>query len=68
MCYCCPALIPSLLSNCAFFAPIMPHTLRVSTLKDVTINWIPCVTFSFITWQGEDLKRVQFLVFSVSRY
>ena len=36
----------------------MPHTLQVSTLKDGTIHWIPRIAFSFITWQGVDVKRV----------
>ena len=38
----------------------MPHNLRVSTLKDVIIHWIPRITFSFITWQVVDVKHVQF--------
>ena len=30
-------------------------------MKDgITIHWIPRITFSFITWQGADVKRVQF--------
>ena len=40
----------------------MPHTLQVSTLKDGTIHWILRTSFSFITWQGVDVKRVQFPV------
>ena len=38
----------------------MPHTFQVSTLKDGTIRWIPRITFSFITWQGVDVKHFQF--------
>lgn len=41
---------------------ILPYTLKVSTLKDGTIHWIPRITFPFITWQGMDVKRVQFPV------
>lgn len=41
---------------------ILTYTLQVSTLKDGTIHWIPPITFSFITWQGVDVKRVQFPV------
>ena len=37
----------------------MPHTVQVSTLKDGTFHWIPRITFSFITWQGVNVKRVQ---------
>ena len=44
-----------------FFALIMAHTLQVFTLKGCTIHWISRITFS-ITWQGVDVKRVQFLV------
>ena len=40
----------------------MPHTLQVSALKYVNIRWIPHITFSFITWQGVDVKCVQFPV------
>ena len=31
-------------------------------LKDGTVHWIPRITFSFITWQDVDVKRVQFPV------
>ncbi|CAN0514437.1 unnamed protein product, partial [Scytosiphon promiscuus] len=41
---------------------ILPYTLKVSTLKGETVHWIPRITFSFITWQGVDVKRVQFPV------
>ena len=41
---------------------ILPFMLLVSTLKDRTIHWIPRITFSFITWQGADVKRVRFPV------
>ena len=37
----------------------MPHTLHVFALKDCTSHWIPHITFSFMTWQGVDAKRVQ---------
>ena len=40
----------------------MPHTLKVSTLKDGTIHWTRCITSYFITWQGVDVKRVQLTV------
>ena len=41
----------------------MPHTLQVCTLlKDGTIHWIPGITFSFIAWQGADVKRDHFSV------
>ena len=35
------------------------HTLQVCTLENGTIRWIPPITFSFMTWQGVDVKRVQ---------
>ena len=62
VCSCCPTLNPSNLSCYTLFSLIIPHTLQVSTLKDVTIHWIPRMSCSFMTWQGVDVKRVQFPV------
>ena len=59
---CCPTIIPSNLSYYVLFALIMSHTLQVSTLKYDTIHWIPRIGFSFITWQGVDVKQLQFPV------
>ncbi|CAM9337421.1 unnamed protein product, partial [Ectocarpus sp. 13 AM-2016] len=40
---------------------INPLILQVKTLDaEGTVHWLPRVAFSFITWQGVAVKRVQF--------
>ncbi|CAN0447843.1 unnamed protein product, partial [Laminaria digitata] len=48
---------PSSKTSCLTRSKFLPVLL-----KDGTIHWIPRITFSFITWQGVDVKRVQFPV------
>lgn len=41
---------------------IKPYTLKVQTLDDASVHWLPRITFKFITWQGVAVERVQFPV------
>ena len=41
---------------------ILSDTLQLSTLTLGTIQWIPPISLSFITWEGVHAMRVQFPV------
>ena len=62
VCSSCPTLIPSNLYYQILFALIMSHRAGFYVERWYHIDWIPRITFSFITWQGMDVKRVQFPV------